>query len=65
MSNDPHAERPRHRHRRGRWLRSWLNRLPEKLVSKQFNIYQAVVAVLVGYLAFRVLVFLGVGMGVE
>ena len=46
-------------------MRSWLNRLPEKLISKKFNIYQAVVAVLVGYLAFRVLVFMGVGLGVD
>jgi hypothetical protein len=53
MSNDQHSHRPRHRRRR--WWRSWLSRLPRKLTSRKFNIYQVLLAVIVSYLAFRLI----------
>ena len=56
MSNDQHAHRPRHRRRR--WWRRWLSPLPQKLTSGKFNIYQVVLAVIVSYLAFRLISFL-------
>jgi hypothetical protein len=56
MSNDQHSHRPGHRRRHWwRWWRSWLSRLPQKLISRKFNIYQVVLAAMVSYLAFRVI----------
>jgi hypothetical protein len=63
MSNPHHSKR--RKQRRGHWWRSWLNRLPHRLVSREFNIYQAVLVALVGYLAFRILMAMGVGTGVD
>jgi hypothetical protein len=53
MSNDQHSHQPGHRRRH--WWRSWLSRLPQKLTSRQFNIYQVLLAAIVSYLAFRVI----------
>jgi hypothetical protein len=50
MSSDQHSHRSRHR--RGRWWRSWLSRLPQQLTSRKFNIYQVVLAAMVSYMAF-------------
>ncbi|MCX6924385.1 MAG: hypothetical protein NT154_14400 [Verrucomicrobia bacterium] len=41
-----------------RWWRSWLSRLPQKLTSRKFNLYQVVLAAIVSYLAFRIISFL-------
>lgn len=46
-------------------MNSWLKRLPGKLASREINIYQILLAVLVGYLVVRVLGFMGVGLGVD
>ena len=51
MSNDQHSHRPRHR--RSRWWRRWLGRLPQKLTSRKFNIYHVALAAILSYLAFR------------
>jgi hypothetical protein len=53
MSNDQHSPRPgRHR---SHWWRSWLSRLPQKLTSRKFNLYQVVLVAIVSYLAFRLI----------
>jgi len=51
MSNGQHSH-PSGRHR-SHWWRAWLSRLPQKLTSRKFNIYQVVLAAIVSYLAFR------------
>jgi hypothetical protein len=53
MPNDQHSHPPRHRHKH--WWRSWLSRLPRKLISRKFNLYQVLLAVIVSYLAFRLI----------
>jgi hypothetical protein len=56
MSNDQHSHQPGHRRRHWWWWwHSWLSRLPQKLTSRQFNIYQVLLAAIVSYLAFRVI----------
>jgi hypothetical protein len=56
MSNDQHSH-PSGRHR-SHWLRAWLSRLPQKLTSRKFNLYQVVLAAIVSYFAFRLISFL-------
>jgi hypothetical protein len=53
MSNNQHSHHPRHHH--SRWWRSWLSRLPQKLTSKKFNLYQVVLVAIISYLAFRLI----------
>lgn len=65
MSSNEHAERPKRRHRHRRRLSSWLKRLPGKLATREINIYQILLAVLLGYLVVRVLGFMGVGQGID
>lgn len=59
-----HHGRHRHRHKRSR-LRFWLKRLPAKLASKEINIYQVLLAVVLGYLVIWIVGILGIGQGVD
>ena len=65
MPSNEHAARSKRRRRHGRRFNSWLKQLPGKLASSEINIYQILLAVLVGYLVVRVLSFMGVGLGVD
>jgi hypothetical protein len=55
MPTDSHPQRIHHRRR---WWRTWLKRLPQKLVSRRFNLYQAALTAVVAYLAFQVVMYL-------
>jgi hypothetical protein len=55
MPDHDHPQRTHHRHR---WWRRWLKRLPQKLLSRRFNLYQALLTAVVAYLAFQVVIYL-------
>jgi hypothetical protein len=51
-SNSQHADdAPRHRRRPPFW-----RKIPEKLLSSRFNVYQAVMGVGVAYVVYRILI---------
>lgn len=49
----PGSSERRHRRRR----RSFWKRLPDKLVSRRFNLYQLVMVLIAAYAAYRVIIY--------